>query len=260
MAPDLPLTGRSVVVTRAADQAGPFVSSLRALGATVIEVPAIRIVPAVDDGAALRVVVTNLDAYEWVVLSSPNAAQRFFQEVAASGFIGSMTDVRVACVGPGTAAVVHEHGVVVDLVAARSVGEGLVDSFPSGSGGRVLLPRAAVARSVVPDGLRLKGWIVDEVEAYRTEPVAADPALRPLVANADVLAFASSSTVRAFVASLGNDACPSKVVSIGPETTATLLEFGVRPWCTADPHTLGGLLQAVIDACRYGERSRKADV
>lgn len=247
--PGMPLLGRTVVVTRAADQAGPFVTLLESIGATVIEVPVIRIVPPTDGGAALRSAVTNVGVFGWVVLTSPNAAERFFGALAGSGCIGSMDDVRVACVGPGTAAVVREHGGHVDLVAARSVGEGLVEAFPVGSG-RILLPRAAQARNVVPDGLRSKGWDVDEVEAYRTEPVDPDPALIPEVHAADVVAFTSSSTVRAFAASLGIGSCPPIVVSIGPETTATLREFGVQPSRTADPHTLGGLVQAIVDVCR----------
>lgn len=245
MEPDLPLAGFSVVVTRAAEQAGPFVASLTDLGATVVEVPVIRIADPEDQGAALRERVDHLSSYEWVVLTSPNAAHRFLRAVDdRSGDTGL---VRIACVGPGTAAVVRERKRAVALVADRAVGEGLVESFPPGSG-RVLLPRAAVARAVVPNGLRAKGWIVDEVEAYRTEFVAAPPGLKSVVSNSDAIAFTSSSTVRAFLATLGVDSLPALVLSIGPETTATLREHGVRPYLTADPHTLDGLLAAIVDA------------
>ncbi len=244
---DRPLAGRSVVVTRAAEQAGPFVTSLRDLGAAVVEVPVIRIVPPDDGGAALLSRVGDLASYDWVVLTSPNAAERFLRAVDES-VIGS-PDVKIACVGPGTATVVREAGRHVALVADRAVGEGLVESFPFGSG-RVLVPRAAVARSVVPDGLRARGWTVNEVVAYRTEPVPLDPAVRVAVRDADAIAFTSSSTVRAFVTSLGPDALPPIVVSIGPETTATLIEHGVRPFRTADPHTLDGLLAALIESVR----------
>lgn len=253
-----PLAGCTVVVTRAAEQAGPFVRSLRSLGAAVIEIPVIRIVDPADGGEEMRRKVTALGTFEWVVLTSPNAADRFFRCIGAqpsssgrAGGPGVPSDVRVACVGPGTAAVVQEHGGRVDLVADRSVGEGLVASFPSGTG-RVLLPRAAVARTVVADGLRVKGWTVVEVDAYRTEPVAADPSLGPAVRTADVIAFTSSSTVRAFVAAAGRDSFARAVVSIGPETTATLAEFGVLPTRTAAPHTLDGLLAAIVDVRRSG--------
>lgn len=245
MTDDRPLAGRSVVVTRAAEQAGPFVTSLRDLGAAVVEVPVIRIVPPDDGGAALLARVRDLASYEWVVLTSPNAAERFFRAVDESST--GQPDLKIACVGPGTAAVVGDVGRTVELVADSAVGEGLVESFPLGSG-RVLAPRAAVARSVVPDGLRAKGWTVDEVVAYRTEPVPLDSAVRVAVGDADAIAFTSSSTVRAFVTSLGTDAMPPIVVSIGPETTATLIEHGIRPFRTADPHTLDGLRRALVES------------
>ena len=245
MTRDRPLAGRSVVVTRAAEQAGPFVASLRNLGAVVVEVPVIRIAAPEDGGAALSARVRDLASYDWVVLTSPNAAERFFRAVDESAI--GQPDLKIACVGPGTATVVSDVGRTVELVADRAVGEGLVESFPLGSG-RVLAPRAAIARSVVPDGLRARGWTVDEVVAYRTEPVPLDSAVRVAVGEADAIAFTSSSTVRAFVSSLGTDAMPPIVVSIGPETTATLIEHGIRPFRTADPHTLDGLLRALVES------------
>ncbi len=247
MTRDRPLAGRSVVVTRAAEQAGPFVTSLRDLGAVVVEVPVIRIVPPDDGGAALLSRVRDLASYKWVVLMSPNAAERFLR--AVDGSANGQLDVKIACVGPGTASVVRDARRHVELVADRAVGEGLVESFPYGPG-RVLMPRAAVARSVVPDGLRARGWTVDEVVAYRTESIPLDPAVRSAVADADAIAFTSSSTVRAFVTSLGTGALPPIVVSIGPETTATLIEHGARPLRTADPHTLDGLLAALVASLR----------
>ncbi len=232
-----PLTGRTIVVTRAASQAGPFARELRALGATVLGVPLIEIVDPADGGAALRDAVARISAYDWVVLTSPNAAARLVAVASALP--------RVAVVGPGTSAVVTDAGFSVDLVADRNVGEGLVDAFPNGTG-RVLLPRAAVARHVVPRGLAAKGWTVDEVEAYRTVGVAADPELTPLVRAADAAVFTSSSTAQSFLASLGPNAMPDTVVSIGPETTVTLESAGVRVTATAHPHTLTALLTTLV--------------
>lgn len=232
-----PLTGRTIVVTRAATQAGPFVEELRTLGAIVLEVPLIDIVDPADGGAALRSAVERISSYDWVVLTSPNAAARLVS--------GAVSLPRIAVVGPGTAAVVTDAGFSVDLVADRNVGEGLVDVFPNGPG-RVLLPRAAVARDVVPRGLAAKGWTVDEVEAYRTVSVAVDPALAPLVQAADAAVFTSSSTAQSFLASLGLHAMPSTIVSIGPETTATLETAGVKVTATAHPHTLTALTALLI--------------
>jgi uroporphyrinogen-III synthase len=230
---DRPLEGRTIVVTRAATQAGPFVDELVALGATVLQVPLIAIVDPTDGGAALRAAVVS--HYDWVVLTSPNAAATY---VAA---LGDGVAPAIAVVGPGTASVVTYAGLSVALIADRNVGEGLVDAFPAGRG-RILFPRAAVARDVVPRGLRSKGWAVDEVEAYRTIPVAADPALLPAIQAADAIVFTSSSTATSFLQSFPLSALPHFVASIGPETTATLEGAGATVSATANPHTLHGLV------------------
>jgi uroporphyrinogen-III synthase len=230
-----PLAGRTIVVTRAAAQAGPFVLELQALGASVLEVPLIEIVDPADGGAALRAAIDALVTYDWVVLTSPNAAARF---VSA---LDGVVPAKIAVIGPGTAAVLADAGLSVALIADRSVGEGLVEVFPVGPG-RVLLPRAAVARDVVPRGLAVKGWTVDEVEAYRTRPVAADPDLQPFIAAADAVVFTSSSTATSFLSSYPLAALPAMVLSIGPETTATLVAAGATVSTTANPHTLHGLV------------------
>jgi uroporphyrinogen-III synthase len=133
----------------------------------------------------------------------------------------------------------------VALVADRNVGEGLVDAMPAGPG-RVVLVRAAVARDVVLVGLRAKGWIVDEVEAYRTERVDPHPSVAAAVETADAVVFTSSSTASSFVESFPAEVTPAVVVSIGPETTQTLMAAGVRVTATADPHTLDGLVGALV--------------
>lgn len=246
MNPPLPLGGRTIVVTRAADQAGPFVAQLQALGATVLEVPLIRIADPFDGGAALRAAMAELGSYDWVVLTSPNAASRFADAAFTHSTVGHVDDLpAIAVVGPGTAAVVRDHGLPVALMADRNVGEGLVDAFPLGTG-RVLMPRAMVARDVVPDGLRAKGWNVDLVDAYRTEPAPTDPALGVKVHAADAIAFTSSSTVKAFAAWYGVALLPRLVVSIGPQTTTTLVAVGAPVSATADPHTLDGLIGALL--------------
>ncbi len=230
-----PLDGRTIVVTRAAAQAGPFVAELQALGASVLEVPLIEIVDPADGGASLRAAVASIGRYDWVVLTSPNAAARF------AAALNRGPTPALAVVGPGTAAVLTEAGLTVALIPDRSVGEGLVDAFPAGRG-RVLLPRAAVARDVVPLGLSAKGWTVDEVEAYDTHPVPADPTLTPQIAAADAIVFTSSSTAASFLASFPLNALPPMVISIGPETTATLQSADAPVTATANPHTLPGLV------------------
>ena len=236
-----PLTGATVAVTRATDQAGPLVERLVELGAIVVEIPIIAIVGPIDGGVALAAAVDCLHTYDWVVLASPNAARRFL--TASAG----VSLPRLAAVGPGTARVLTDAGAVVDLVPDRSIGEGLVDAFPIGPG-RVLVPRAAVARDVIPVGLRAKGWAVELVEAYRTVPVDASTDDLAMLATADIVLFTSSSTVDALVTAAGVEQLPAVVVSMGEATTATALGHGVHVDGTADPSTLDGLLDAVIQA------------
>lgn len=118
---------------------------------------------------------------------------------------------------------------------------------------RVLLPRAAVARDILPDGLAAMGWQVDVVEAYRTVTATVDPAVVDVVRRANAVTFTSSSTVDRFVEALGPDALPPVAVCIGPVTAATARGHGIAGVVEADEHTLDGVLGALIDA--IGSRS-----
>lgn len=235
-----PLAGRSVVVVRSAEQAGTLADRLRVLGASVIVVPVITIADASDGGAALREAAARVGEYDWVVLTSVNAARRWL-EVCPRPWPPRL---RVAAVGPGTADAL---GGAVDLMPERNVGEGLVDAFPAGDG-RVLVPRAAVAREVVPEGLRTRGWHVDVVEAYRTVPVRPSTGLLAAAAAADAIAFTSGSTVRNYVEAAGVERVPRVVVCIGTETAGTAVSVGLTVDAVADPHTLDGLVEAVKGA------------
>jgi uroporphyrinogen-III synthase len=242
------LFGRTVAVTRAADQAGPLKERLEALGATVIEVPVIAIADPSDDGSALYEAVDILHTYDWVVLTSPNAASRFFR--AVTGQQRQHEVPRVAVVGPGTAEVVRQAGGEVDFVPNRSVGEGILETFPARAsatrGGRVLLPQAAAARPTVAEGLRLAGWHVDVVEAYRTVAAQLDEDQIAAALTADVVVFTSSSTALRFAEIAGGKLGWPRIVSMGPQTTQTVRESGRHEAATADPHTLDGLISAII--------------
>jgi uroporphyrinogen III methyltransferase / synthase len=239
-----PLAGRSVVVTRTREQASELSAGLAALGATPIEMATIAVAEAGDGGAALREAVARLSSYDWVVLTSANSVERLF---------GALTDaralagVRVAAIGAGTAAALSAHGVAADLVPQGYVGEALVEAFrPLGGGGRVLLPRAAVARDVVPDGLREIGFEVDVVEAYRTVRPELSPALLASVAAADAVTFTASSTVTGFLELAGLARIPPVVACIGPITAATARQAGVKVDAVAEEHSIAGLLAALV--------------
>lgn len=241
-----PLFARTVVVTRAAAQAGRLSGRLRAAGARVLELPTIRIDEPSDGAAALRSAVAAVQDYDWVVLTSVNGAQRFCAELRDAR---DLAGVRLAAIGPGTAGELARHHLAVDLVPERYVAESLLETFDAptpGERGRILLARAAVARDLLPDGLAALGWQVDDVEAYRTLPVEHDPETLESLAEADAITFTSASSVTNFVASAGAAATPPVVATIGPITSARARELGLDVHAEADPHTLDGLVDAVV--------------
>ncbi len=242
-----PLFGRSVVVTRARAQASALSSALRTLGAEVVEAPAIEITDPDDGGAALRAAVADLASYDWLVVTSPNGVARTFEHIPDAR---ALARTQVAAVGSGTAAALARHRITADLVPASFVGDALLDAFPAPpeAGGRVLLARAAVARDVLPDGLRAAGWGVDVVDAYRTRPVPVTGAQAEAVAAADAVTFASSSSVANLVDAVGRDGIPAVIASIGPVTSDAVRDHGLAVTAEADPHTIDGLVAAVLAA------------
>jgi uroporphyrinogen III methyltransferase/synthase len=240
-----PLFGRRIVVTRARAQASALSDALRTLGAEVVAAPSIEITDPDDGGAALAGAVERIGSYDWLVVTSPNGVERTFAQIPDARALGG---VRVAAVGSGTAAALARHRIVADLVPDTFVGEALLDAFPPPpeAGGRVLVARAAVARDVVPDGLRAAGWAVDVVDAYRSRPVPLTAEQADAVASADAVTFASSSSVTNLCDAIGADAIPEVVISIGPVTSDTIRARGLTVTTEAQPHTIDGLVQALL--------------
>ena len=238
-----PLFGVRVVNPRAREQASDLTRLLREQGADVVEFASIEIADPADGGAALADVVQRVAGYDWVVLTSANGARRFLDAV---GDGRRLAGVRLAAIGPGTAAVLQSRFVPADLVPPSYVAESLLEAFPAGPG-RVLLPRAAVARDAVPVGLRARGWDVDVVEAYRTVTPAADDALLERVGSADVVAFTASSTVTRFLELAGVERVPGVVAAIGPITARTARDAGLQVTIEASEFSLDGLVAAIVD-------------
>lgn len=275
MNPVLPGNGHRVAVTRAADQAGPLRDALVAHGFEVVTIPVIQMEDPVDGGLALRHGLAAVDDFSWLVVTSPNGAARV---VAGLRSLGSTTrdgqrvdlppDTRVAAVGPGTARVLIDAGLSVDLIPSVHTAEGLVDAFPEPAGRgdapatpqksgartsssdrrRVLVASADQARRVLPDGLRAKGWEVAVVEAYRNVALRPNAAELEQLMECDVVAFASGSAVRALVDAVGADRIPSIIVSIGPIASSAVRATGLEVTAEADPHTVDGLVDAVVAA------------
>jgi uroporphyrinogen III methyltransferase/synthase len=242
-----PLFGLRVVVTRAREQAGALRSLLCERGAEVVEVPTIVIEDPPDGGAALGAALEEVRAYDWLVVTSANGAARMCARLRDGR---DLAGVRLAAIGPGTAAELGRHHLVADLVPPRFVAESLLEVFPEpppDRRGRVLLARAEVAREVLPEGLRARGWEVDVVPAYSTAAAVPDPSAAGAVAGAHAACFTSASTVDNFVAAFGVDAAPPIVAAIGPITAEAARAAGLAVAVEAPEHTLEGLVDALVE-------------
>jgi uroporphyrinogen III methyltransferase/synthase len=243
-----PLAGRRIAVTRARAQASGLAARLRSLGAVVLEAPAIRI-NALDGPAP------DLSRYDLVCLTSPNGVRALFDRLTASGADArAFAGIRVAAIGPGTAAALHAHGLTADIVPERFIAEGLVEALADVPITRALIARAAEARDVLPEALHERGAEVDVLSLYETvaEPLSADQ--QQAVAGADYVTFTSSSTVRFFFEAIGDGlAAQTRLASIGPVTSDALRERGHQPDVEATRHDIDGLIEALVtDGARTG--------
>ncbi|MBV9716239.1 MAG: uroporphyrinogen-III C-methyltransferase [Solirubrobacterales bacterium] len=238
-----PLAGLRVAVTRARMQASGLSARLRGLGASVIEAPAIRIVSL--DGPA-----PEIGRYDLVCVSSPNGVRLLFERLGAAGLDArALAGARVAAIGPGTATALRERGVIADVVPERFLAEGLVDALADLPIRRALIARAAEARDVLPDALRGRGAEVDVLALYETVAEPLGDAELAALDRADYLTFTSSSTVRFFMAAVG-DRLPAgaRIASIGPVTSAALREHGLEADVEATRHDIDGLVAALVQA------------
>ncbi|HEX4363205.1 MAG TPA: uroporphyrinogen-III C-methyltransferase [Solirubrobacteraceae bacterium] len=234
-----PLAGRSVVVTRARAQASPLAARLRALGARVVEAPAIRI-------EALPVVLPDLAGFDLLCVTSPNGARRLLELVPDAR---SLAGPAIAAIGPGTADALRAGGIEPDVVPPRAIAESLVEALTDRPLQRVLIARAQQARDVLPDALRDRGAQVEILPLYRTvaEPLTSDTS--DAARAADYVTFTSASAVRFFVEAAGPGqvgAGSQRIVSIGPITSEALREHGIEPDLEAAEHTPDGLIAAIV--------------
>jgi uroporphyrinogen III methyltransferase/synthase len=242
----LPLNGRTVAVTRARAQTSGLARRLRKLGAQVVQAPVIRIRPTSD----LTTPPLDPSLYDLICLTSPNGVACLFERLAAGGLDArALAGTHVAAIGPSTARALAEHGIIADVVPKRFVAESLVEALTELPIRRALLARASEARDVLPDALRARGVEVDVLALYETvaEPLSA--AALAAAQAADYITFTSSSTVRYFLGAAGADAglcAATRIVSIGPVTSATLREHGLEPHIEAQRHDIEGLVQALL--------------
>ena len=273
-----PLQGKRVLVTRTRDQASILSEQLRDLGATPIEFPTIRIVPPQDwselDVALRRLYepdVNSASFYNWLVFTSANGVTISCERLRALGYDpAALQNVRVAAIGPATAAALASYGITTDLVPDEYIAEGVAaaligDAEKRGNplvGQRILLARAAEARKVLVTALQQAGAQVDEVAAYYTHTVARDDESGHVILDMlrqrqlDILTFTSSSTVRNFnvwlQSAIQDDVKQETLLAyptlacIGPITAQTARELGLRVDLEAQEFTIDGLVKAIV--------------
>src|SRR5262245_23242024 len=256
----LPLRGKTIVVTRPREQAGPFVEALREQGARVILVPAIVLRPP-RSMASLDRSLSRISSYDYLVFTSVNGVSRFFARLLETGRdVRDLGGIEIVAIGPATAAAVKERGVRVAAVPAEHRAEGIVAVMRRRRlmGARVLIPRAAVARDVLIESLRRRGARVDVVPVYRTvgsREGASEirEALRR--GGLHLITFTSSSTVTSFARLFrrGKDARAVRrvpVAAIGPVTAATARREGFRVALTPRRYTVPALTRAIVRRLR----------
>ncbi|NIT65271.1 MAG: hypothetical protein GWM93_01070 [Gemmatimonadetes bacterium] len=248
-------------MTRPQGQAESLLEGLRQLGARALSYPTIRIVEP-SDPAPLRQAVADLPAYDWLVFTSANGVERFWAGLEAADIARLPDEARVAAIGPATADALAERGVEAEIVPEEYVAEAVAEALQSRAelaDARILLPRAAGARKVLPERLRAAGARVDEVVAYESAPDAEGiEALRGAIERdeVDMVTFTAASTVRSYVDTAGPDLGSARVAVIGPITASAARDAGLQVDVEALEYTVPGLLQAI--ARYYGREQEES--
>jgi uroporphyrinogen III methyltransferase/synthase len=241
--PPRPLAGRSVAVTRARAQASELARRLQALGAEVREAPVIKVQelpgPPLDPSP-----------YDLICLTSANGVEALFKRLQEGGRDArALASARIAAIGPGTARALAAHGISADMVPEKFVAESLVEVLADVPVKRALVAQALGAREVLSEALRARGAEVDVLALYET---SAEPLSEPSLAAAraaDYITFTSASSVRFFLEAAGGEAALSpqtRILSIGPVTSETLREHGLKPHIEAQRHDIEGMIAALL--------------
>jgi uroporphyrinogen III methyltransferase/synthase len=251
-----PLFGRRIVVTRARAQAGDLSRELETLGAEVVEFPTIEIQPP-GDFEPLDKAIRELGGYDWLVFTSVNGVQAFVTRLGEHGLdLRSVPrDAKIAAIGPATAESLRLAGLNVDAIPGEYRAEALLEELGGDSleDKKVLIPRAKVAREVLPERLREAGAEVDVPPAYESVPSnegAESLASRLETGEVDCITFTASSTVENFVLAFGEErarelAAGASVACIGPITADTARGYGLKVAVEAGEYTIPGLIEAV---------------
>ena len=248
------LRAKRILITRPRAQSAGFARHLKELGAIPILFPVIEIAP-VKVSLALDKALRQLDQYDWLVLTSANGVQVTWKRLSDLQIPALPEGLKVAAIGPKTAAALRSVGVSPDFIPDEYVAEAILPGLGDLQGCRVLLLRAEMARQALPQAIRQGGGVATEIAVYNT--VAADPdpeGLQALRRGVDVVTFTSSSTVRNFIklvrqAGLDPAALPGEPLyaCIGPVTAQTAREEGLSPALVASEYTTEGLIKALLE-------------
>jgi len=263
------LFGWKILVPRTKEQAGAMSERLRDYGAVPVEVPTIAVEPPrtpTQMERAIKGLVTG--RYEWIVFTSTNAVKAVREKFEEFGLDArAFAGVKIACVGEQTAEAVRAFGIRPELVpSGEQSSEGLLADFPPYENvldpiDRVLLPRADIATETLAEGLRARGWEIDDVTAYRTVRAAPPAAeIRDAIKSGgfQAVCFTSSSTVRNLVGIAGKPHNRTVVACIGPQTAATAREFGLRVDVQPETANIASLIDALAEfAVKRAEEERE---
>jgi uroporphyrinogen III methyltransferase/synthase len=252
-----PLFGKTVVVTRAREQASAFRILLEGKGAQCLEFPTIEVVPP-SSWEPLDEAIRNLEFYDWLIFTSVNGVRFFFQRLQEHGEdVRALHGIRIAAIGPKTAAELTERGLNLDLVPSEYRAEAVIEGLGEQEvrGKRFLLPRAAKAREILPEKLEEMGGQIDVVTAYETiRPAEKSDEVRSFLNKGTIscITFTSSSTVENFAAMFPGDDLPSlldkaAIACIGPITAQTAREHGLKVDIMPAEYTIEALTAEIVE-------------
>ena len=251
-----PLLGKRIVVTRARTQASDLVQRLSDLGAECLEFPTIRVEPP-PDWSQLDRALARINEYRWLIFTSVNGVAFFFKRLFELGKdVRMLGHLQTAVIGPATADKLMDFGFKSDIIPESYRAEAVITAFEKEDvvGQKILLPRAAEARPILPKELRAMGAAVDDITVYCTRPVSdhKDRLIELLEADAiDMITFTSSSTVSNFKSLLPEGRFQelvksATIASIGPITSETAAKLGFKVHLTAETFTIDGLVEAIL--------------
>jgi uroporphyrinogen III methyltransferase/synthase len=253
-----PLLELRILITRPKEVAGGFSEKLRVLGATPIELPTIEIAPPADF-AALDKAIRDINSYDWIVFTSVHGVKFFTKRLTALGLAWkAIGKVKIAAVGPATASILERNGRRADYVPKEFLTQRIAEELGDVKGKRMLLPRTNIASKMLPDLLRRRGALVEEVIAYRTlvPPDLSKDRIRSVFKRGvDFVAFTSPSAVRNLAQVLGENELAAvlkgtKVACIGPVTGEAVRELGVNADVVAMAHTIDALVEGIVNETR----------